>query len=333
MQLIIFFLAALICVILTPIARVIAKKLNIVDSPNTDLKKHREPVPYLGGVAIFAAIVISMAIFKGDLILMVNAQQRGLLLGTFIILLIGLIDDMKGMTPKIKLGLQLLAAYIVWFHGISFSLFDHWYLNMALTLIWVAGLSNAFNLIDIMDGLAAGIAAICSLFLALLLLLAGDPFHSTLMIVVSGSCLGFLIFNFKPAKIYMGDTGSLLLGFLLACTVAHWAKGQQLNHHFIVPMLILGIPLFELFFVSILRIKAGKSPLLGSQDHFALRLIRMGFSVKSTVILTYVCSVAFGAIGFLILFFHYFTYGFVALTLAFVFFAAHRLSQVKINKA
>ncbi|MCY9660970.1 MraY family glycosyltransferase [Paenibacillus chondroitinus] len=333
MQLIIFFLAVLICVILTPIARVIAKKLNILDSPNTDLKKHREPIPYLGGVAIFAAIVISMAIFEGDSILMLNDQQRGLLLGTLIILLIGLIDDMKGMTPKIKLVLQLFAAYIVWFHGISFSLFDHWYLNMALTLIWVAGLSNAFNLIDIMDGLAAGIAAICSLFLALLLLLSGDPFHSTLMIVVSGSCLGFLIFNFKPAKIYLGDTGSLLLGFLLACTVANWAKDQQLNHHFIVPILILGIPIFELFFVSILRIKAGKSPLLGSPDHFALRLIRMGFSVKRTVVLTYVCSIAFGAIGFLILFFHNFTYSFVALILAFVCFAAHRLSQVKINKA
>lgn len=329
MQLFIFFLAVLLCMLLTPIARVIALKLNIVDSPNTKLKTHKAPVPYLGGVAIFATIGISMAFFMVDPNIFLNSQQRGLLFSTLIILVIGLIDDIRGMTPIIKLSLQLFAAYIAWFHGISFLLFDHWYLNMAITLVWIAGMSNAFNLIDIMDGLAAGNAGICSLFLALLLHLSGDPFSSTLMFVLAGSCLGFLIFNFKPAKIYMGDTGSLLLGFLLACTVTHWAKGQQPDQHLIVPMLILGVPLFELFFVSILRIKAGKSPLIGSQDHFALRLIRMGFSVKKTVILTYACSVAFGAIAFLVLFSRNFTYGLVALTLAFMFLTAHRLSQVK----
>ncbi|MZQ80689.1 hypothetical protein GQF01_00780 [Paenibacillus sp. 5J-6] len=329
MQLLIFFIAVLLCMLLTPIARVTALRLNIIDSPNTKLKTHKAPVPYLGGVAIFAAIGISMALFMVDSNIFLNSQQRGLLFSTLIILVVGLIDDIKGIRPVIKLSLQLFAAYIAWFHGISFMLFDQWYLNMAITLIWIAAMSNAINLIDIMDGLAAGVAGICALFVALLLHLSGDLFSSTLMFVLAGSCLAFLIFNFKPARIYMGDTGSLLLGFLLACTVAQWASGQQSGQHLIVPILILGVPLFELFFVSILRMKAGKSPLMGSQDHFALRLIRMGFSVKRTVLLTYACSVAFGAIAFLALFFHRFTYVLVALTLTVVFFLARRLSQVK----
>jgi UDP-GlcNAc:undecaprenyl-phosphate GlcNAc-1-phosphate transferase len=329
MQLLIFFLAILLCMLLTPIARVTALRLNIIDSPNTKLKTHKAPVPYLGGVAIFAAIGISMALFMVDSNIFLNSQQRGLLFSTLIILVVGLIDDIKGIRPVIKLSLQLFAAYIAWSHGISFLLFDQWYLNMAITLIWIAAMSNAINLIDIMDGLAAGVAGICALFVALLLHLSGDLFSSTLMFVLAGSCLAFLIFNFRPARIYMGDTGSLLLGFLLACTVTQWANGQQSGQHLIVPILILGVPLFELFFVSILRMKAGKSPLMGSQDHFALRLIRMGFSVKRTVLLTYACSVAFGAIALLALFFHRFTYALVALTLVLVFFLARRLSQIK----
>lgn len=329
MQLSIFFLAIFLCMLLTPIARVTALKLNIIDFPNTKLKTHKAPVPYLGGVAIFATVGISMALFVMDSNILLNSQHRGLLFSTLIILVIGLIDDIKGIRPIIKLSLQVFAAYIAWSHGISFLLFDHWYLNMAVTLIWIAAMSNAINLIDIMDGLAAGVAGICSLFVALLLHLTGDSFSSTLMFVLAGSCFAFLIFNFRPARIYMGDTGSLLLGFLLACTVTQWANGQQVGQHLVVPILILGVPLFELFFVSILRIKAGKSPLIGSQDHFALRLTRMEFSVKKTVFLTYACSVAFGAIAFLALFYQQFTYVLVALTLVVVLFIASRLSQVK----
>ncbi|NOU92483.1 hypothetical protein GC093_04430 [Paenibacillus sp. LMG 31456] len=331
MQPIAFFLALTLCAILTPIARVIALKLHIVDFPNTSLKTHNNPTPYLGGAAIFTTIAVTMYSLILVFNINLNTQQHGLMLGAFVILIIGLIDDIRAVTPVTKLSVQLLATFVVWSQGIGFSLFDHWTLNLAITLVWVIGVTNAFNMIDIMDGLAAGVSGICSLFLALLLHFSGDPFNSALMLTLSGSCLGFLAFNFNPAKIYMGDTGSLLIGFLLACTFTQWSEEKHLGYYLIVPLIILGVPLFELIFVSILRLKDGKSPLRGSKDHFALRLIKMGFSVKQTVLLAYAGAIVLGSIAFLILTFRFFAYEILGLTLVLVCLVAHKLSQVRVS--
>ncbi|GAA4845599.1 MraY family glycosyltransferase [Paenibacillus vulneris] len=321
-----FFFSLAFCMLLTPIMRIIALKLRIVDYPNTELKTHKRPIPYLGGLAIFAAVAVVL-ILQNDHVTLMN--QYGKILGSLIILGLGLVDDIRPVSPVTKLIVQFIAAFIVGSSGISFSFFDNGILNLAVTILWIIGVSNAINLIDTMDGLAAGIVSICSLFFALLLQLSGDLFSSALMLALAGACLGFLIYNFQPARIYMGDTGSLLIGFLFACTVIDWTEGQEFGRQLIVPVFILGIPLFELIFVSVLRIKAGKSPLRGSQDHFALRLVKMGLSVKKTVLLAYAGAIILGTTALLILSFD--AYGLAAAAFGLVCVAAYKLSQVNVS--
>lgn len=326
-----FILTLTLCIIFTPIARIIALKLNIVDHPNTNLKTHSNPIPYLGGTAIFISIAVTIYTMDQFFSISFNSEHQGLILGALIILLLGLIDDIRAMTAYTKLSVQLLAAYVSWSHGIGFYQFDHWALNLAITLLWVVAVTNAFNLIDIMDGLAAGVGGISSLFLALLLHFSGDSFNTVLLLSLAGACLGFLVYNFKPAKIYMGDTGSLLIGFLLACTVAQWTEGKQFGFNLVVPLLILGIPLFELIFVSVLRIQAGKSPLRGSKDHFALRLIMMGLSVKQAVLLAYMAAIVLGIMAMLIIFLHGFVFELIMGTLVLICLAAYKLSRVRVS--
>ncbi|OBZ16516.1 glycosyltransferase family 4 protein [Bacillus sp. FJAT-26390] len=281
-----FMLAAAFVLLLTPIAIITAKKLGIVDHPNSSLKRHKEPTPYLGGLSILMAIILTLIIHLTLFVPSINAEHAGLLLGLLLIVSLGLFDDMYGISPLTKLAFQCLATVIVWTQGLEFFIHQNTLINGIFFFIWMIGISNAFNLVDIMDGLASGIGGIAAFFIALLMFSKGELFYGLLLCALAGACLGFLVFNFKPAKIFLGDAGSLAIGFLLASAAVKWSDVSEGNEVY-APLLVLGIPIFETIYISLLRMKAGKSPLLGSNDHFAKRMVKMGFSIKQTVIFTY----------------------------------------------
>ncbi len=297
MKLTVFLLAAIIIVLLTPLAIMLAKKFGIVDHPDQALKKHRQPTPYLGGAAIVMTLYLTLGLIIILYNLTINAEQTGMLLGLFVIFSIGLFDDFHAVKPLMKLSFQGLATAIVMLYGLGLQLTEHPLLNIMIMLIWVIGITNALNLVDIMDGLASGIGGIAAFFLAVLLFLAGQIVFGAAMLALAGACLGFLAFNFYPAKIFLGDAGSLAIGFMLACAAVKWIEIRE-EHHLLVPVLLLAIPIFETVYISILRLKAGKSPLQGSDDHFAKRMVKAGFTIKQTVLYSYgvgmiLCLVAF----------------------------------------
>lgn len=287
MHITVFLLSTSLVIFLTPLAIVTAKKFGIVDHPNFSLKKHNKSTPYLGGLSILTAVYMTIYLEMFIFGQTINTEHTGLLLGIFIIFSLGLFDDIHSVSPLTKICFQGIAAAIVWFQGLELHLFHNSIGNAIIMFIWVIGISNALNLVDIMDGLASGIGGIAALFFALLMLMEGQLFYGSLLLALSGACLGFLVFNFNPAKIFLGDAGSLTIGFILACSSVKWTQVSEGNQIF-VPLILLSIPIFETIYISFLRIRAGRSPLLGSNDHFAKRMVKAGLSIKQTVICTYV---------------------------------------------
>jgi len=272
------FVAALICAaILTPIVRKSALAWGIVDLPDQKLKKHRRPVPYLGGVAIFVAfafvIVASKILFTGSIRGIV-----GITAGATMIFLLGLVDDVRPLRPGTKLLFQVLAALIPIYTGVHIKFIDNPIGNIPLTVFWIVGITNAINLLDISDGLAGGIAFIASCCFWTISLITGRFNDALMAAALAGAVLGFLAYNRPPARIFMGDAGSLFLGFSLA-TIA-MGEGYSLKTELgvIAPLLILGVPIFETFFVMALRWHQGKPLMKGSPDHIPLRLMKLGYS-------------------------------------------------------
>ncbi len=281
-----FALSLLLAIYGTPLARQAALKFGIVDKPDGNLKKQKEPVPYLGGLAIYMAFLLSLAFtftFTKELL--------GILLGGTIIVLLGLIDDFGVLTPEVKLIGQVIAAFVLIKSGTMIYLaFIPFWLRLFLTGFWIVGITNAFNIIDVMDGLSAGVAAIAAFTLSIVALMNGKATVATMAISLAGAATGFLRYNFHPAKIYMGDTGSMLLGFTLAAlsigtTVCSYTKTNFFG--FLAPVLILGVPIFDVILVSYFRTRRGQSIFHGSNDHFALRLRHIGWSVRKIVIASY----------------------------------------------
>ncbi|MCR8633347.1 MraY family glycosyltransferase [Paenibacillus radicis (ex Xue et al. 2023)] len=285
----------LLSLLFTPIAKNIAIRFMILDVSNTSLKTHKINTPYLGGLSIFASVVIASAFVIFLFKLMIPIAVYGLLIACFIIIAVGFTDDIYNLHPLTKIFFQIIAASLAWLSGIRITLIGLEQFDSILTIIWIVGLSNAFNLIDIMDGLASGVAAISSIFLSLICLELGEIMNGLLLLSIAGACCGFLKFNFNPAQIFMGDTGSLFLGFLIACSTAHMFQFKPYGD-IVIPVIILGIPIFETIFISLLRIKSGIAPWKGTKDHFALRLVRLGFSVKHTVLLTYLFCAFLGSV-------------------------------------
>lgn len=265
----------LLSLIFTPISKYFALKLNIIDKP-TGLKKHSKPIPYLGGFAIFlASIPIVLAyllinnIYSSDII--------GILTSVTIILILGLWDDIKMLNPYTKLIIQILATIVLITSGVYIKIiyFPFW-LNITLTILWILGITNAINLIDIKDGLAGSITFIASMtffFIAL-----GNNYQFIIMLSggLAGAILGFLIFNYPPAKIFMGDAGSEFIGFLLAIISIQISYTTINKIALISPILILGIPIYDTIFVIIIRLLNRQNPLHGSPDHIAIRLNKLG---------------------------------------------------------
>lgn len=279
-----------------PWVRRAAIAMGFVDEPN-QRKAHRTPTPLLGGTAIFIGAIIGvLLIYGGD----PQPTVIGVLLATTIVALTGLIDDYRPLPAWLKLMGQFLGFLILAYFGIRVRLPVPDAINYAITLLWLLGITNAINFLDNMDGLSAGISAVTASFILLLALSNGQFLVGALAAGVLGACLGFLRYNFPPAQIFMGDVGSLFLGFLLA------VMGIQLrfpaNSNFVtwmVPVFLLGLPIFDMVLVVYSRLRRGLSPNTAGRDHISHRFVLLGFSPRESVLILYLIS---GILGMMALF-------------------------------
>ncbi len=286
-----FLLAFALSLYATPIMRRAAIQFGILDRPTGELKNHRQAVPYLGGLAVFIAYLFTLGItFE------FSHAVLGILLSGTLMLLLGLIDDLGVLSPWEKLAGQSVAIVVLLKAGLYVKLaFLPAPVAWVLSVLWLLTITNAFNIIDIMDGLAAGVGAVAALFVAGIAIRNGEPMVAIMAAALAGSLCGFLRYNFEPARIYLGDSGSLFVGLTLAslCMNGHYTSRNSLA--MLTPVIILGVPLLDLAFVSVARLQKGLSPFRGSPDHIALRLKRAGISVPRTVGLAYGCGAVLGA--------------------------------------
>ncbi|MEW6378180.1 MAG: MraY family glycosyltransferase [bacterium] len=283
---------------ITPLIRTGAIKLNIVDRPDGKLKNQETAIPYLGGVAVFISFLFSLALTFSDF----DPQVMGLLLGGSIVVMLGIIDDVGNLPPEVKLMGEVIAALAMIKCGIMIRLsFIPEWISIPLTFFWLVGMTNALNLIDIMDGLSAGVSFVSCFFLFVIAQWNHNQAIAVATLALAGSLLGFLRYNFFPAKIYLGDAGSLLLGLLLGAMAMIGRYTERSSLGLVAPLMILGVPLFEMIFVSYIRYRRGMSILRGSNDHFALRLRKWALSKQATVLLAYGISVVLGVCSLILI--------------------------------
>lgn len=287
----------------TPLVRRFAFKIGAIDIPKDNRRMHKKPTPRIGGLAIIFGFTVATLCFAQP-----SRQLYGTLAGVAIIAVMGVIDDCKNLPAKLKFVIQIIAALVVVFAGdIKIDVFTnpnflsdnpYWvlpeWLSVTLTVIWIVFITNAVNFIDGLDGLAAGVSAIMSISLVFISIRVGEYSIAILGIALMGSCFGFLPFNFNPAKIFMGDTGSTFLGFMLATLSIQGVFKSYAVISFAVPLLILGLPLFDALFAMIRRILRGQSPMTADRGHLHHRLVDMGFSQKQTVFILYAISGVLG---------------------------------------
>ncbi len=281
----------------TPLARQAALKYNIVDHPDGKLKDHRQPVPYLGGLAIYLSFLLTLSFtFK------FSQEVLGLMLAGTIVLLLGLIDDFGVLSPRTKLIGQLIAIFVLLKSEIYIKLtFLPYWAQLSITVLWLLVLINGFNLIDIMDGLSAGVALLSSLILFVVAVMGEREMIAVMTCTLSGSLLGFLRYNFYPAKIYMGDAGSMFIGLMLGALSMNGNYTRTNSVAVLAPLLILGVPIFDTLFVSYLRFLRGMSIFKGSKDHFPLRLRKWRFSIIETVVVSYLVTLLLGGVALLMM--------------------------------
>lgn len=278
-----------------PVAKWVASRTDIVDRPSAR-KLHLTPIPLLGGAAMYVAFVLALLLFGERFYI---PQLVGILIGATLVSFLGIWDDRQVVSPLLKLTGQVAAALILVFTGVLVDLFPGTTGDILITLVWVIGITNALNLLDNMDGLSGGIAAIAAGFFLLLAAMGGQFLVGSLAAALLGACIGFLRYNFNPAQIFMGDAGSLFLGFILA------AVGIKLRFPdntyavtWMIPILVLGLPIFDTTLVVISRLRRGKNPLTeGGKDHISHRLVERGWSQREAVLALYLVACALGALA------------------------------------
>jgi UDP-GlcNAc:undecaprenyl-phosphate GlcNAc-1-phosphate transferase len=286
-------LSALLSHLLTPVAMRVARQYGLVDRPDGKLKRQAEPVPYLGGAAVYLAFVVALGVTYSF-----SREVLALLLAGTMVVLLGLVDDIGAISPRAKFLGQGLAALVLIKAGIAIDIV--WLptaLDLFLSLIWLVGIMNAVNLIDIMDGLAAGVSLVGALVLLAVALVNGNHEIAVLTATLAGALVGFLRYNFQPARVYLGDTGSLFIGLNLGALAMIGRYTEHNNVGVLVPLVILGVPIFDTLFVMYIRHRRGVSMFLGSPDHVALRLRRWRLSVRQTVLVSYAAAALLGVAG------------------------------------
>jgi len=314
----IFALSLGVSIILTSLARAAAHRLDIMDHPAAH-KAHELPTPLLGGVAIFFTF-IGVLVFNLLLLALlpnkfpaaewitanvftfltkgVRWQVVGLLAGGGLIFLLGLLDDIRPLNPYAKLAGQVGAALVTVLSGTRLELFlENAWLTGAVTVLWIVLITNSFNLLDNMDGLCAGIATICALIFFLSVVPLGQTFTAVVLLTFAGATAGFLYHNFSPASIFMGDAGSMFCGYVLSTlsvVSTFYTQDSPTKGAVIVPILVLGVPLFDTLSVICIRMKNRQSIVKGDKRHFSHRLVEGGMTDKQAVVFIYLVSLVVG---------------------------------------
>ncbi len=294
----IFAVSFLLTFITTPIVKLMAIRLGVVDIPKDDRRMHSRTIPRMGGLAMFYGFIVSVIVF-----IKLDPKLIGMLLGAVVIVIMGILDDKFALKAGIKFSVQILAAIVPVLFGLTINYIKLPFLgaivisspwSQILTVLWIVAITNAVNLIDGLDGLAAGISSIASisiLFISLIMESFESAFIATALV---GCCLGFLPFNMNPAKIFMGDTGANFLGFILSTLSVMGAFKSYAVISFVFPFLVLGLPIFDTLFAIIRRILKHKPIMSADRGHLHHRLIDMGFNQKQTVSILYSASCILG---------------------------------------
>jgi UDP-GlcNAc:undecaprenyl-phosphate GlcNAc-1-phosphate transferase len=297
MQIFLASLSTFLCgLILTVGARWVARRLGFVAAPRQD-RWHSKPTAMLGGPGIYVAFILGFLVFTPGL-----ARAYPILAAATALLVTGLIDDIVRIKPYAKLIVQLTAAAMMVYFGLHLPWVEYQWINDILTIFWLVGITNAINLLDNMDGLAGGVSVISSVFLAITFLLNGQPAEAVLASVLGAAALGFLVFNFNPASIFMGDSGSMFLGFMLSGTalLSDTARFRSLTSVLLTPVLILMIPIFDTCFVTLTRKLSGRPISQGGRDHTSHRLVALGISERRAVIMLYAFAAVSGILALMV---------------------------------
>ena len=294
-----FFVSGIISYLVVPYIIELANKIGAIDVPKDTRRVHKTPIPRIGGLAIFIGFLISALLFIPP-----NTKVLATLLASGIMIIMGIIDDISPLKAKTKLLIQIFCASIIIWAGIRIDFFTHPFenniligvrlLSLPITMFWIVGITNTVNLIDGLDGLAAGISTIAALTLAVVAITSGQYLTATLIMGVAGGAVGFLPYNFNPAKIFMGDTGSLFLGFILSvASILGTIKGATILA-VIIPLFALAIPILDTSFAIVRRFLAGKPIMEADKGHLHHRLLAKGLSQKKTVLYLYLIASLLG---------------------------------------
>jgi UDP-GlcNAc:undecaprenyl-phosphate GlcNAc-1-phosphate transferase len=281
----------------TPIVKSFANRVGAIDVPKDNRRMHTQPIPRLGGLAIFLGFLLTVVLFAD-----ISREVQGILLGSVVVVIVGVIDDIVPLPAWLKFIIQIGAALIAVYHGVVMRIIMNpffWtaseylsfgYFSIPVTVLWIVAITNSVNLIDGLDGLAAGVSAISSFTMMIIAIVVTDINVAIIMAALAGACIGFLPYNRNPAKIFMGDTGALLLGYVLATVSIIGLFKLYAVISFVIPFLVVGLPLFDTAFAFLRRILSGRSPMSPDRGHFHHRLIDMGFNQKQAVAIAYAIS-------------------------------------------
>lgn len=318
--------SALLCLLLVPLARRLALRMGLVDRPG-ERKIHAQAIPYGGGIAIFFTVLIvlagaysllvsswslpGLAALRAELAAHLSGLQDletlkrlgALLVGGAMVFVLGLADDLRGFNPWFKLAIQAAAGLLLFAVDIRVTLFvSHWLPSLLLTLFWMVLMTNAMNLLDNMDGLSAGVGAVASAIFFIIAVQAEQIFVASLLAVLFGALLGFLVYNFHPATLFMGDAGALFLGYMLGAVAmaGTYYHGTQGALSVVMPLIVLAIPLFDTTSVMLIRWRLGTPLMQGDKNHFSHRLVRLGMTQREAVLTIYILTATLGASAMLL---------------------------------
>ena len=293
-----FAVSLLISYFMTPPVKRFAEKIGAMDIPKDDRRVHDHPIPRMGGLAIIMGFVLSVLLFVP-----VSDKVYGIVIGSFLIAGMGLLDDIVSLRPSVKFAVQIFAALVCVRFGLEIDAIS-WpsaqtYIELGpwgapLTMLWIVLCTNAFNLIDGLDGLAVGVSTISCITILVVALRVAEPNVAVIVAALAGACIGFMPYNLNPAKIFMGDTGSLLLGYVLSTVSVLGLFKFYTVVTFVVPVLALAVPLSDTLFAFVRRVAHGQSPFQADRGHFHHKLMDLGLNQKQAVAILYAISAALG---------------------------------------
>ncbi len=304
---VIFIVALIISFALTPLAIKIAPKIGAVDIPKDDRRMHTKTMPRFGGIAIYFGSMIAFAFFLPGT---TDERMTGIAIGATLILIMGIVDDIRGLSAKVKLVGQIACACILYASSVRISFISdpfgegliefHWAVSLIVTVMWIVGITNTINLIDGLDGLAAGVSFIATVAIAYIAYIHGRYEICMAFMALAGSCLGFLPWNFHPAKIFMGDGGALYLGFMIAAISVMSPMKSATVIATILPIFVLALPILDTAMAILRRLKNGRPIMEADKGHLHHRIMNVGMGQKRTVLTLYCISGIMGVAAILI---------------------------------